>query len=292
MRHNFHKQYALFIGRWQPFHNGHRYVIDQALTEGKDVCIAIRNTELSSANPYTAEQREIMLRKLYGDKVKVIVIPDIESINIGRKVGYGINRIDPPEDITKISGTRIREGKDDNIPEEIAEYIATLKTTVWLTGLPCAGKTTIAKRLKEELDNRGYHAVHLDGDDVRGRLNADLGYSKEDRKENLRRISHVAKLFNSNGSLVVASFISPTNDLREMIRGIIGNFKLIYIKCDLDICEKRDVKGMFKLARKGEIQDFTGVSAPFDKPKADFVIDTGVKDVETCVMEILNYLGV
>lgn len=287
-----HKRYALFIGRWQPFHNGHKYIIDEALKKGKNVCVAIRDTELSEANPYTIEQRIEMLWRVYGDKVRTIVLPDIESINIGRKVGYGVNRIDPPEDIGSISGTKIRSGKGFEMPPEIAEYVKTLRTTLWLTGLPCAGKTTLAKRIKEELDNKGYNTTHLDGDDVRGALNSDLGFSEKDRMENLRRIAHVAKLFNKNGIFVIASFVSPSNKLRDMIKKIIGNFKLLYVKCGLKECEKRDIKGMYKRARAGEIQQFTGVSASFEEPKKpDIVIDTTNKNVEKCVNEILHKLN-
>ncbi|MFH1791060.1 MAG: adenylyl-sulfate kinase [Candidatus Omnitrophota bacterium] len=293
MQYNAHKRYALFIGRWQPFHNGHKYIIDEALKQGKDVCVAIRNTEISEKNPYTVEQREQMIFRVYGDSVKTIVLPDIESINIGRNVGYGVNRVDPPADIMKISGTNVRAGKDSNVPEEVAEYIKSLRTTLWLTGLPCAGKTTLARRLKEELDNRGYYTAHLDGDDVRGKLNEDLGFSEKDRNENLRRIAHVSRLFNQNGVFVIASFVSPTDVLRNMIRGIIENFRLVYVKCGLAECEKRDVKGMYKLARSGKIGDFTGVSAPFDEPKdADIIVDTEKLNVEDCVNGILAGLKI
>jgi len=290
---NAHKRYALFIGRWQPFHNGHKYLVDQALSQGKHVCVAIRDTEISDKNPFTVEQRKEMIWRIYGDAVKAIVIPDIESINIGRKVGYEVNRIDAPEEITKISGTNVRAGKESSMPFEVAEYIKTLRTTLWLTGLPCAGKTTLAKRLKEELDNRGYNTTHLDGDDVRGALNADLGFSEDDRKENLRRIAHVARLFNKSGMFVIASFVSPTNELRAMIKDIIENFKLVYVKCDVEECEKRDVKGMYKRARLGEIPEFTGVSAPFDEPEgADITVDTKKYDVEECIGIVLNELNV
>lgn len=290
---NAHKRFALFIGRWQPFHNGHKFLIDRALKIGENVCIAIRNTEISKKNPYTAEQRAEMIRRVYKDKVEVIVIPDIKSINIGRRVGYDVNRIDPPPHIGEISGTNVRKGKDNNVPPEVEEYIKTLHTTLWLTGLPCSGKTTIAKRMKEELDNRGYKAVHLDGDDVRNELNADLGFSNEDRKENLRRISHIAKLFNKNGNFVIASFVSPTNEFRKMIKSIIGNLKLVYIKCSVEACKERDVKGMYKRAKLGEIPEFTGVSAPFEEPDdADITVDTEKEDVETCVRKILKSLKV
>lgn len=290
---NAHKRFAMFIGRWQPFHNGHKYLIDSALAKGEHVCVAIRNTEISDKNPYTVEQRTEMIKRVYGDTIEIIVIPDITSINIGRKVGYDVNRVDPPEHIGKISGTNVRAGKETSVPAEVAEYVKTLNTTLWLTGLPCSGKTTLAKRLKEELDNRGYKAVSLDGDDVRGKLNEDLGFSEEDRNENLRRIAHVAKLFNRNGNFVIASFVSPTNKYRKMVKEIIGNFKLVYVKCSVEECEKRDVKGMYKKARKGQIKDFTGVSAPFEEPgDEDIVVDTENNGLETCVNAILMNLKV
>lgn len=290
---NGHKKYALFIGRWQPFHNGHKHLIDDVLARGENVCIGIRETEISENNPYTIEQRSEMIRRVYGDQVKIIVIPDITSINIGRKVGYAVNRIDQPDHIGKISGTNVRAGIDNNIPPEVAEYINLFHTTLWLTGRPCSGKTTLSKRIKEELDNRGFQCVRLDADDVRSQLNADLGFSLKDREENLRRVSHVSRLFNENGNLVIASFASPTDELRKMVRTIIGNFTLIFIKCSLETCEERDVKGMYKKARKGEIGEFTGISSPFDDPQdPDMVVDTEHTTVEDCVKEILTKIRV
>jgi len=289
---NGHKRYAMFIGRWQPFHNGHKYLIDDAIIKGQDVCIAIRDTETSEKNPYTVDQRVEMIKRVYGNKVMISVIPDIASINIGRKVGYDVNRIDPPKQIEKISGTNVRAGIDTNIPLEVAEYIKTLRMTLWITGLPCSGKTTLAKRIKEELDNRNYRTIHLDGDDVRGKLNADLGFSAEDRKENLRRVAHIAKLFNENGNFVIASFVSPSNQLRQMVAGIIGNFKLVYARCSLETCEKRDVKGMYKKARSGEIQEFTGVSAPFEEPDNDRIVVDTDNNLECCVKQILKEMKI
>ncbi|MBW8039413.1 MAG: adenylyl-sulfate kinase [Planctomycetes bacterium] len=283
----------MFIGRWQPFHNGHKYLIDNAITQGQDVCIALRDTEISDKNPYTINQRAEMIRRVYGNKVKVAVIPDIASINIGRKVGYDVNRIDPPKQIEKISGTNVRSGVDNNVPTEVSEYIKTLQTTLWITGLPCAGKSTLAKGIKEELDNRGYKAIHLDGDDLRGKLNADLGFSVKDRKENLRRVAHIAKLFNENGNFVIASFISPSNQLRKMVADIVGNFRLVYARCSLETCEKRDVKGMYKKARSGEIREFTGVSAPFEEPdNGSIVVDTENNNLEDCVKRILKEMKI
>jgi len=170
------------------------------------------------------------------------------------------------------------------------EYINLLKTTIWLTGLPCSGKTTIAKSLKEELTNGGYNTVHLDGDDVREKLNEDLGFSEKDRYENLRRVAHIAKLFNENGSLIIASFVSPTNKMRDMIKKIIGNMKLVYVKCSLETCEKRDTKNMYKKARLGEIKNFTGISAPFEEPRADIIVDSENDDIKKCVGKILEEL--
>jgi len=286
---NGHKKYALFIGRWQPFHNGHKYLIDNALEKGENVCIAIRDTEISDKNLYTAEQRGEMIKRVYGERVEIIVIPDIKSINIGRNVGYDVNIVEPPADIGTISGTNVRAGKDNNVPKEVAEYIKLLRTTLWFTGLPCSGKTTLAKRLKEELDNCGFKTVHLDADDVRSALNSDLGFSSEDRRENLRRVAHVAKLFNENGNFVIASFVSPAEEYRQMAKEIIGNFKLVFVKCSPKTCEERDVKGMYKKARNGEIRDFTSVSAPFEEPaNSDIVVDTEHSSLEECVSEILD----
>lgn len=290
--HNSHKKYALFIGRWQPFHNGHKYLIDTALSKGEDVCIAIRDTKLSKKDPYTVKQRKEMIRKVYGDNVEIIVIPDIKSINIGRNVGYEVKRIEPPPDIGKISATKIRAGKSKAAPKKVTEYLAMLQSTLWLTGLPCSGKTTLGKILKEEFENRGIRTVHLDGDDIRKTLNADLGFSFEDRRENLRRIAHIARLFNQNQSLVIASFISPTDELRKMIKDIVGNLKLFYLKCSLDTCQSRDIKGMYAKAKKGEIKDFTGISSVFEEPaNPDLIVDTETLSPEDCLKNILDSLG-
>ncbi len=162
--------------------------------------------------------------------------------------------------------------------------------TIWLTGLPCSGKTTIAKSLKEELVNRGYNTVHLDGDDVREKLNKDLGFSEKDRCENLRRVAYVARLFNENNNLVIASFVSPTNRMRKMVKEIIGNMKLVYIKCSLQICEKRDTKGMYKQAHLGKIKNFTGISAAFEEPEADIIVNSENNNQEECAQKILQEL--
>lgn len=170
-----------------------------------------------------------------------------------------------------------------------AEFEKRKHKTIWFTGRPCSGKTTIAKRLEQELKKRGLQVAHLDGDDVRRKLNADLGFSHEDRKENLRRIAYVSDLFNKKGNHVIASFVSPENDLREMIREVIQDMHLVYINCSLEEAEKRDVKGMYAKARRGEIKNFTGIDAPFEIPiNPDLVIDTVNNNVETCVKQIIE----
>lgn len=164
-----------------------------------------------------------------------------------------------------------------------------MSRTIWLTGLPCSGKTTLAVALKKELDSNGYKTVHLDGDVLRAGANKDLGFSSNDRRENLRRTACMARDLSHQGNLVIASFVSPTNELRDMVRGIIGSMRLVYVKCGLEECKKRDVKGMYQKAMRGEIKEFTGISAPFEEPeRADIVVDTENNNIENCVKQILR----
>lgn len=163
--------------------------------------------------------------------------------------------------------------------------------TLWLTGRPCSGKTSISQQLNIELSSRGLHVVKLDGDVVRNGLNKDLGFSPQDRLENLRRVAQVCKLFNDNGTFVIATFVSPTNDLREMVRGIITNFKMCYVSCPLEVAEKRDVKGMYKKARIGIIKEFTGISAPFEDPiNPDITVNSDQISLIDCVKRIVGFL--
>lgn len=143
--------------------------------------------------------------------------------------------------------------------------------TTWLFGLPCSGKTTLAEGLI------GPNTVHLDGDYLRDTLNTDLGFSKADRTENLRRAAGIAEGLNEQGFDVVASFITPYESQREMIREKINTVAFVHVKAPIDVCEERDVKGMYEQAREGEIADFTGVDAPFEEPAQD----EGVLEVRT-----------
>ena len=166
-------------------------------------------------------------------------------------------------------------------------------TVVWFTGLSGAGKTTLAKRLEEELFARDFMVQILDGDNIRSGINSNLSFSEEDRRENIRRIAEVSKLFLNCGIIAINSFISPTQEVRHIARGIIGkeNFIEIYINAPLKVCEQRDVKGLYARARKGEIKDFTGIGSPFEEPfEADLEIRTDLLTIEESVQKLLDYL--
>lgn len=162
---------------------------------------------------------------------------------------------------------------------------------VWFTGLSGSGKSTIAIALERELHKRGLLCRILDGDNIRSGINNNLGFSPEDRVENIRRIAEVGKLFVETGVITLAAFISPNNDLRKMAADIIGkdSFMEVYVSTPIEECERRDVKGLYARARKGEIKDFTGVSAPFEAPEnPDLTLDTSKLSVEESVRLLLE----
>jgi len=166
--------------------------------------------------------------------------------------------------------------------------------TVWLTGLSGSGKSTIAVDLEKRLLERGVRAYILDGDNVRHGLNKNLGFSPEDRTENIRRIGEVAKLFTHAAVVTVTAFISPYRADRDQVRALMGegDFVEVYVKCPIEVCEQRDVKGLYKKARAGEIKEFTGISAPYEAPeKAELTIDTSTQSVEASAKQILDYLA-
>jgi adenylylsulfate kinase len=165
--------------------------------------------------------------------------------------------------------------------------------TVWLTGLSGAGKSTIAVDLEKRLLERGVRTYILDGDNVRHGLNKNLGFSPEDRTENIRRIGEVAKLFTDAGMVALTAFISPYRADRDQVRGLMaaGDFIEVFVDCPVDVCEQRDVKGLYKKARAGEIKDFTGVSAPYEAPlRPELALDTSAQSVEESAKQILAYL--
>ena len=162
----------------------------------------------------------------------------------------------------------------------------------WFTGLSGAGKSTLAHTVEEKLHQSGYRTFVLDGDNVRHGLCADLGFSEEDRKENIRRIGHMAMLYVEAGIVVLTAFISPFRADRENVRKIAGaDFHEIYCKCSLEVCEDRDVKGLYKRARAGEIPDFTGISSPYEEPEfADLTVDTE-GNLERCTQDVFDFIS-
>ena len=163
--------------------------------------------------------------------------------------------------------------------------------TLWFTGLACSGKSVLADTVAENLKKRGMKVERLDGDIVRKSLTRDLGFSDEDRKMNIERVTFVAKLLTRNGVAVLASFISPFNDIREYSRKEIGTYILVYVKCPIEVCEQRDIKGMYAKARAGEIKQFTGIDSPFEEPdNPDIIVDTSKQKVEESKEEILKAL--
>lgn len=162
---------------------------------------------------------------------------------------------------------------------------------IWFTGLSGSGKTTIAIGLEKALNNKGILTQVLDGDNIRAGINNNLGFSNEDRKENIRRIAEVSKLFLNCGVVTINCFVSPTHEIRQQAKEIIGenDFLEMFINTPIEICEQRDVKGLYKKARAGEIKDFTGINAPFEAPTNPFLdVKTQDKTVEQSVNEILS----
>lgn len=166
---------------------------------------------------------------------------------------------------------------------------------LWFTGLSGSGKSTVAIALEHALQDRGLLCRILDGDNIRSGINANLGFSAEDRRENIRRIAEVGKLFVDTGIITIAAFISPTEEIRQMAEHIIGrdDFKEIFVSTPLEVCEQRDVKGLYARARRGEIQNFTGISAPFEAPEHPALsLDTSKLSIEESVKKLLTLLGV
>lgn len=169
---------------------------------------------------------------------------------------------------------------------------------LWFTGLSGSGKSTVAVALERELHRRGRLCRLLDGDNIRTGINAGLGFSADDRRENIRRIAEVGKLFVDTGIITLAAFVSPTEELRTLARDIIGaaDFKEIFVATPLEECERRDVKGLYARARRGEVKNFTGISAPFEAPQSPALVldttDTPVEDSVGKVLALLEEAGV
>lgn len=162
---------------------------------------------------------------------------------------------------------------------------------IWFTGLSGSGKSTLAHAIEEALHQRGCRTFVLDGDNVRHGLCSDLGFSSKDRMENIRRIGEIAKLFMEAGVIVLTAFISPYRADRERVRGMVehGDFIEIYCNAPIEICEARDVKGMYKRARAGQITEFTGISSPYEAPEhPELEVDTGTAELDDCVQQVIK----
>ena len=167
-------------------------------------------------------------------------------------------------------------------------------TIIWFTGLSGSGKSTLAHAVEEELHRKGIRTFVFDGDNVRHGLCGDLGFSEEDRTENIRRVGQMAKLFIESGVIALTAFISPFQVDRQRVRMMVDHdedFLEVYCDCPIEVCEDRDVKGLYQRARKGEISDFTGISSPYEKPEnAELIVDTAKLTIEESVVEVINML--
>ncbi|MDR9397590.1 adenylyl-sulfate kinase [Salibacter sp.] len=164
---------------------------------------------------------------------------------------------------------------------------------IWFTGLSGSGKSTVANLLERKLYEKGIHTFILDGDNIRSGLNSDLDFSSESRKENIRRIGEVSNLFVNNGTVALSAFISPFRSDRDQVRNIVGSDRYleIFVDCPLEVCEERDVKGLYKKARAGEISNFTGISSPFEAPEnPDVHLRTDKDSKEDCVTKIMDVI--
>ena len=192
-------------------------------------------------------------------------------------------------------------GTSDNITQhdsllpagERRKFFGQFPVTIWLTGLSGSGKSTLAFALEKTLMEHGRACYVLDGDNVRHGLCADLGFSEADRSENIRRIGEVSKLFIDAGIVVLTAFISPFRADRDRVRSWMapGDFLEIHCRCSVEICEQRDVKGLYKKARAGGVKNFTGISSPYEEPLApELAVDTGTLELERCVSMVLELL--
>ncbi|MBN1756276.1 adenylyl-sulfate kinase [bacterium] len=163
--------------------------------------------------------------------------------------------------------------------------------TLWFTGLPCSGKSTVADAVAERLKKEGFKIERLDGDIVRQSLTRDLGFSEEDRNENIKRVTFVAKLLSRNEVGVLAAFVSPYRSIRQHVREETTNFVEVFVKCPLSVCEKRDVKGMFAKARAGIIKDFTGIDHPFEEPEnPEITLETDKETIDESTEKVIKGL--
>lgn len=175
-------------------------------------------------------------------------------------------------------------------PEDKQKLLNQKSLVVWIVGLSGSGKSTLARGLENDLYQRGFLTKVLDGDNLRSGINNNLSFTDEDRVENIRRAAEVSKLFANCGIITICSLISPTHKIREMAKSIIGdNYFEVFVNCPIEVCESRDVKGLYKRARKGEVKNFTGIDSPFETPQhPDLEIRTDVNSIEECHNQLVD----
>jgi adenylyl-sulfate kinase len=294
---------ALIIGRWQPWHDGHRELFKAALSRAERVAIGVRHSHATDGkNPFTFDEVKNFidddLRDDYSDKYDVIELPNITNVIYGRDVGYKVEKISLGEDVEKISATEVRKSMNLTPVSHSVELDERTKRfghsggVIWFTGLSGSGKSTLAKNLERKLFDKGYNVYMLDADNVRDGLNSNLGFSNEDRNENIRRVGEVASLFANAGFIVLSAFISPFNaDREKALNAHPENFHEVYLSANIEVCEKRDPKGLYKKARSGEIKEFTGIDSPYEIPKNPSVnLNTGKQTVEESTEELFNFI--
>jgi len=265
-------------------------------------------------NYYDPFEAQYIFDDFKKDELGITILKYLEVVYYPKKRMYTFIDQCPPEGRVSFSGSKLREQiKLKEVPPsylirpEVFSFLAQSRNALvdgmykktqnqkgfvlWFTGLSQAGKTTVANRVYEILEERGLKLERLDGDIVRQSLSADLGFSKEDRDENIRRVTHVAKLLSKNETGVICSFISPYKQTRNRIRKEVTNFIEIFCNAPLEVCEKRDKKGLYQKARRGEIQNFTGISDPYELPEnPDIELKTAKETVEESANKVIRYL--
>ena len=297
------KKTSLIIGRWQPWHEGHRALFLAALGKAERVMIGVRHTyQTDKKNPFTFEEvKEFIDKDLSNDfagKYDVIQLPNITNLVYGRDVGYNVEKISFGKDIEKISATQVRKSMNLTPVNHVVDVKERTKRfgheggIIWFTGLSGSGKSTLARALERKLFDKGYNVYMLDADNVRERLNSNLGFSNEDRNENIRRVGEVASLFAEAGFIVLSAFISPfKEDRKRAFNAHPKNFHEIYLSADISTCEDRDPKGLYKKARAGEIKEFTGIDSPYEIPKEPaMIIDTKEFTINESADELFNFI--
>ena len=294
---------ALIIGRWQPWHEGHRALFKAALDRAEKVAIGVRSTHATDEkNPFNFEEVckfiHADLDSEFSGKYEIIDLPNITNVIYGRDVGYKVEKVSFDDEVESISATKVRKSmnispiKTSVRSEDRFKRSGHKGGVVWLTGLSASGKTTLAKKVERDLFNKGYNIYMLDGDNLRDGLNYNLGFSKEDRHENIRRASEVASLISNIGYVVVAAFITPMDVDREVARNSCSNsFYEVFISASIEECESRDPKGLYKKARSGEIKQFTGIDSKYEKPNnPDLIIDTENFKEEDSINLLSNFI--